>query len=77
MGSPLFLLQIVEAGGNRVVASVPGGGTLEVDLIDACARAIVARGVGVFRTTAHVEKDIRDGIAEAIMGLKDQTRFIV
>jgi hypothetical protein len=77
MASPLFLLQIIEAGGNRVVAQVPGGGALEAEIIELCTRAIVARGVGLFKTSAHVEQDIRDGIAEAIMGLKDQTRYIV
>lgn len=77
MGAPLFLLQIVESQGNKVVAQVPGGGALEAELIDICTRAIVVRGVGLFRTEAHVEQDIRDGIAAAITGLKDQTRFLV
>jgi hypothetical protein len=77
LANPLFLLQIVEVGGPRAVAQIPGGGALEADLIDICTRTILSKGVGLFKTEAHVEQDIRDGLAEAIMGLKAQTRFIV
>lgn len=76
LGNPLFLLQIVDAS-RRVVACVPGGGELETDLIEHCVRTILAKGVGIGRTSAHVEQDIRDGIREALQSLKDQTRFLV
>ncbi len=69
--APLFYLQIIDADG--VVAQMPGGGPLELALIESCVSAIVARGVGVGRTSAHVAADIRAGIAEALMSLKRQT----
>lgn len=76
MGAPLFYLQIVSADSPHPVAVIPGGGALEVEIIDSCVRAILNKGVR-FRSQAHVEQDIRAGIAEAFLGLKDQTRFLV
>ena len=75
-GHPIFLLQIVHATDHSVVATIPGGGALEADLIDLCTRHIMAKGVGFFRGEAHVEADIRAGLAEAIMALKVQTTQI-
>ena len=77
MGAPVFLLQIVHAENRRIVAQIPGGGLLEAELIDLCTQHILSKGVGILRTESHVEQDIRDGIREAILGLKAQTRFIV
>lgn len=77
MGAPLFLIQIVEAASNHAIALIPGGGPLEAELVELCVAHIIPKGVGLFRTSAHVEADIRAGIREAIMGLKDQTRFVV
>jgi hypothetical protein len=68
---PVFYLQIVTPDG--VVARIPGGGRLEIDLIESCVLAIVARGVGFGRSEAHVADDIRTGMREALMGLKLQT----
>jgi hypothetical protein len=74
-GSPermtLFWLQIVDRSG--VVVQLPGGGPLERDLIRSCTEAIVKRGVGVFRTEAHVKQAIAQGITEAIRELKRET----
>lgn len=72
---PLFYLQIVDEGG--VVANLPGGGPLEASLIDLIANTIMAKGVGFFRTSTHVEKDVRDGVKEAIMSLKHKTVQLV
>jgi hypothetical protein len=77
MGAPVFLLQIVENDSQRKIAQIPGGGPLEADLIELCVTSIMARGVGVLRGEAHVEQDIRIGMQEALMSLKDQTRFLV
>jgi hypothetical protein len=74
-GHPLFLLQIVDAE-TGVVARLPGGGALEADLVDLIVREVVRRGVGWFRSTAHVEQDIKDGTTAAIYSLKDHTRFL-
>jgi len=71
---PLYFLQIVDRQG--IVARIPGGGSLEADLTSLITQHIMSRGVGFLKSSAHVEQDIRDGIREAIMGLKMQTRFI-
>ena len=72
----LFLLQIVRAETGEVVR-FPGGGPLERDLIDACTEAIVSRGVGMWRTEAHVREAIAAGMTEAIMSLKRDTRQVI
>ena len=56
---------------------MPGGGPLEAEFIDLATKHIVSRGVGFFRSTAHVEKDIKEGLHWALMGLKEQTKFTV
>ncbi len=66
----LFLLQIVHTAEPHKVVRLPAGGALERDLIADCTKAIVKRGVGVFRTEAHVMQAIADGITEAINSLK-------
>lgn len=76
MGKPIFLLQIVEADNSDVIARVPGGGPLEADLVETIVTCVLARGVS-FKTQAHVRKDLTDGIRDAIMGLKAQTKFLV
>lgn len=72
---PIYFLQIVDKDGK--VAHLPGGGDLEVNLIDLCTQVIMSKGVGFFRNEAHVEADIRAGLAEALMGLKQQTLHLV
>jgi hypothetical protein len=72
-----LLLQIVYPNGE--VVRLPGGGnppregTLEADLIQTLTNEIVSRGVGLFRTSAHVEVDIREGIVKALQDFKDLT----
>ena len=72
----LFLLQIVDVRTGDVV-QLPAGGALERDLIQSCTDAIVARGVGLFRTEAQVRQAIQDGMTEAILALKLETREVV
>jgi len=76
MGVPLFKLQIVDTHGE-VVVSPFAAGKLELDLIEACVAQVLARGVGIGRTSAHVAEDVRAGITAAIQALKDQTRPLV
>lgn len=66
-----FKLKIVYPDGSDILFN--GGGQIELDLIDACTRAIVAKGVGVFRTEAQVKTAIQVGMAEAIFGLKRES----
>jgi hypothetical protein len=68
----LFLLQVVRNGSTKAV-QLPGGGKMEIDLIDACTEAIVRRKVGYFRSEAHVRQAIKAGITETIDNLKLQT----
>lgn len=72
---PVFRLKLVYADGSELVFE--GGGVFERDLIRACREAIVKRGVGFGRTEAHVSKDIDDGITEAILSLKRESRRVV
>lgn len=69
----MFKLQIVNAEG--VIARFPGGGELEREFVNACVTAILAKGVGLMRTEAHVAEDIRTGITDTILALKADTRY--
>ena len=75
MTHPPFYLQLVDEFGTVVKTAC--GGKHEMDFIDICVRNIMPRGVGVFRTSTHVEQDIRDGIAAAIQGIKVTNPFDV
>lgn len=49
------------------------GARLSGKFVDDCIAKIVARGVGVLRTSKHVTQDIRDGINEAIFSLSPES----
>ena len=72
-----LMLQIVYPNGE--VVRLPGGGnpprqgSLEADLIDLLTNEIVKRGVGLFRTEAHVKADIHEGAQKALQDFKDLT----
>lgn len=78
MGEPLFLLRIVRTDTQQTLATLPGGGPLEADLVESCVQGILDTNViedcvtqvldkGVrFRTQDHIEQDIRDGITEVL-----------
>ena len=71
----MFLLQIVTPEG--IAARFPGGGPLEREFIQACVDAIVAKGVGIGRTEAHVAIVAADAIRETILALKADTRYAI
>ena len=73
---PTFRLQIIDRDGHVVVNPFTGGGPMERELVTRCVEEVVARGVGLFRTEAHVAQDVRDGVQAAIQGLKDDTRYV-
>ena len=75
MGDPVFLLQVVDAETGDV-AKFRAGGPLEAKLLTDCADAIVARGVGLFRTEAHVRQDILDGMRDVLSVLKKEARHL-
>lgn len=68
--SPPFYIQITDA--NGVVVRTRQGGKHEADLKALLKKEIIKLGVGFGRTEAHVEKDIDDGIENAIASLRVQ-----
>ena len=71
----LFYLQIADARTGEIARFQER--SLEVDFLDAAVSAILAKGVGVFRTQAQVEAAIREGLDETIYALKVQTKELV
>jgi hypothetical protein len=69
-----FWLQVADREG--VVWNTPFGSPMERDLIEACTAAIVAKGVGVFRTEAQVKRAIAQGITETVQALKRETVYV-
>lgn len=57
-----FFLQVVDEAGQPAPNKQA--------IADLLVENIIPRGIGLFRTTAHVEQDIRDGI-EAVVFNKD------
>ena len=68
----MFKLAIVKVDSHEIVI-LPGGGPLEIDLVEACVAAVSKRGVGFWRGQSHVEADIRAGLTEVIRDLKHRT----
>jgi len=67
---PVFFLQIVRKDG--VVARLPGGGQLEVDLIESITEKVMAEPLGL-RTRAKISAAVSSGIEKAIHDLKLKT----
>lgn len=67
----VFLLQIAFPDG--AVVQLPAGGALERDLVATCTAAIVGKGVGWFKSEAHVRAAISAGISEALTDLKRES----
>ncbi len=66
-----YVIQVVHKETGRVVEWAPG---LQVErqlVIDLCNR-VAAKGVGVFRTTAHVVADVRVALQELLYELKSE-----
>jgi len=68
-----FLLQIIDRATNDVIQFEPGMAAEKL-FIEDCVGQIIKRGVGFFRTEAHVVQDIRDGLEAAILELKAQIK---
>lgn len=62
-------MQIIDKRSGTVVEYEPGL-SVEINFIDDCVTRILAKGVGFFRTEAHVSTDVRAAIEEAIHALK-------
>ncbi len=55
------------------VVTFPGGSKAEADLVALIRDAVVARGVGVFRTSAHVAADVEDAVRSVFYDFKMRT----
>jgi len=71
MSEPVFKLQLVYPDGTAL--TFEAGTRFERDLVESIKTAIMERGVGFWRTEAHVEKDVVEGIRAAILDLKRET----
>lgn len=72
---PPFHIQLTDADGR--VIKTRAGGKHEADLVETFVRHIASKGVGLFRTEAHVLADVRAGIIDALMELKVKDPFDV
>lgn len=50
------------------------GRSIEKELVSDIVRRLKGKGVGLFRTTSHVELDVRSAIEEAIFELKAKVK---
>ena len=64
----MFKLQIAFPDGR--VVQFPAGGPIEAELVELIVSEVIKGGVG-FKTTAHVEADIRDGVKTALYKFKE------
>lgn len=66
-----YRIQIVAKDNMRVLAWAPGL-EMERDLVEEICRRVEAKGVGAFRSSAHVIEDVRSAIQELLLDLKRQ-----
>ena len=64
MALPPFYLQIVDDNGEPI--RVANMGNRHALIVQTITDSIVSRGVGVFRTEAHVAQDVKDALTELI-----------
>lgn len=69
-----YVLQVVVASSGQVVASWPPGRDQEQDFITAVCDRVIAKGVGVGKTSAHVHADVRAALEETLFEVKAQVR---
>ena len=74
MAASDYELQVVRRGNKQVVARWPPGLADEHDLVEEIVGHVRARGVGVFKTEAHVLQAVRDSIEQGLRALKSRIR---
>lgn len=67
-----FRLQIVHLPTNQVAFGWQPGDRVETDLAEELARRVKAKGIGLFRSEAHVLSDLRQAFSEMLYELKDR-----
>lgn len=75
IGRPVFVIQIVRTE-DGAVATIPGGGPLEANLVELITSHVMNRGVN-WKSYKHVAEDVREGVKSAIMSMKEQTAKLV
>lgn len=68
-----FRMQIIHNQDGRVMAWAPGT-HVEVDLVEALARRLQLRGVGIFKTEEQVLTAVREEFAALLYELKALVR---
>ena len=66
-----FVIRVVDLTTNEVVQWAPGMAVERQLVEDLCAR-VLSKGVGIFRTEAHVIADVRAAITELLHALKSE-----
>ena len=66
-----YLIQIIEKSSKDVVQFEPGM-SIEHQFEDELVRRVIAKGVGLFRTAAHIELDVQAAIHELLFDMKNQ-----
>ena len=67
-----YMIQIVDTTTGQVVNSWHPGLAVEKDLITELVSRVGAKGVGIGRTTVHVQQDVADALGELMLDLKKQ-----
>lgn len=68
-----YRLQVISIKTGQVVAGwQPGDRVVETDLVTDLEARVKAKGVGLFRTEAHVLADLREAFAEMLYQLKER-----
>lgn len=64
-----FLLRVLDSTDGSYVEWAPGRPIERVFVVDLCNR-VVAKGVGIFRSSAHVRADVEVAVTELLLDLK-------
>jgi hypothetical protein len=67
-----YLISVTTVDGGPVY--LRPGGSAERDLGTLLATKLAAKGVGIFRSTAHVLADLDEALGEAVMELKSDVQ---
>lgn len=67
-----WLIQVVHAKTGEVCHSWLPGLAVERQFIEEIVNRTVSKGVGMWRTSAHVAEDVRSAVKELLYDLKSQ-----
>lgn len=65
-----YRIQVIDNFTGEPVATWEPGGKVETDLVEELVLRVRTKGVGVGRTAAHVEEDVRAALQELLYALK-------